>query len=112
MYRGVVLLHSPHDNLHSFPAFGYNSIQRPVIVVSTSIYCLHPTVVVCFPDPPSLPCDRFLRCQIRENRSQSSIQLVLELVFTLNKQPFDTAPATTRREINNMDERFVVIYVA
>ena len=44
--------------MHSVAAFGYNSIQRPVIVVSTSIYCLHPTVLECFPDPPSLPCDR------------------------------------------------------
>ena len=57
MYRGVLLLDSQRDNLHSVPAFGYNSIQRPVIIVSTSIYCFHPTVLVCFPDPLSLPCD-------------------------------------------------------
>ena len=57
MYRGVVLLHSPRDNLHSVPAFGYNSIQRPVIVVSISIYCFYTTFLECFLDQPSLPCD-------------------------------------------------------
>ena len=57
MYRGVMLLYSLRDNLHSVPAVGYNSIQRPVILVSTSIYCFYLTTLVCFPDPPSLPCD-------------------------------------------------------
>ena len=60
MYRGVVLLYSPRDNLHSVLAFGFNSIQRPVIVVSTSIYCHYFTALVCFPDPPSLPCDTYI----------------------------------------------------
>ena len=58
MYRGVVLLHSPHDNLPSVLAFGYNSIQRPVIVVSISINCFYSTFLECFPDLPSLPCER------------------------------------------------------
>ena len=57
MYRGVVLLYSPRDNLPSVLAFGYNSIQRPVIVVSISIYCFYSTFQECFPDLPSLPCD-------------------------------------------------------
>ena len=57
MYRWVVLLYSPCDNFPSVLAFGYNSIQRPVIVVSISIYCFHSTFVECFPDLPSLPCD-------------------------------------------------------
>ena len=61
IYRGVVLLYSPRDNLHSVPAFGYNSTQRPVIVVSTSIYCFYLTAFVCFTDPPSLPCD--MKCR-------------------------------------------------
>ena len=61
MYRRVVLLYSPRDNLHSVLAFGYNSIQRPVIVVSTSIYCFYSSVHVCSPDPPSIPCDITLR---------------------------------------------------
>ena len=57
MNREVVLLDSPRDNLPSVLAFGYNSIQRPIIVVSIPIYCFYPTFLECFPDLPSLPCD-------------------------------------------------------
>ena len=59
MYRGVVLLYSPRDNLPSVLAVGYNSIQRPVIVVSISIYYFYTTFLECFLDLPSLPCDTF-----------------------------------------------------
>ena len=58
MYRGVVLLYSPRDNLPSVLSFGYNSIQRPVIVVSISLHCFYSTFLVCFPDLPCLPCDK------------------------------------------------------
>ena len=50
-----------------------------------------------------------LRCQIRENWSQSGIHFSLELAFTHSELPFDTAMATMRREKNKMGERIVIV---
>ena len=38
MYYGFMFLYSPRDNLHSVLVIGYNSIQRPVLVVFLSLY--------------------------------------------------------------------------
>ena len=64
MYCRVVLHYSPCDNLPSVPAFGYNSIQRPVIIVSISNYCFYFTFLECFPDLPSLSCNRVDRMEL------------------------------------------------
>ena len=54
MYGGMVLLYSAHDNLHFVPTFGPNSIRQPLFIVSTSNFYSHSTLLVCFPDPPSI----------------------------------------------------------
>ena len=48
MYSGLMFLYSPRDNVPSVLAIGYNSIQRPVLVVFLSVYnyyyLLHPVL--------------------------------------------------------------------